>query len=291
MPRARVAFDVFHPKPWGWPVAMYLWTKGFAAGAFVLLFVAGATGMADASFEMRVGTAFASLAFLGLTALLLVADLKRPERFWRIIVRPQRRSWLAIGAYILTGYAGLLGLWFLGTLAGVDADLLLALGWPTAGLGVMTALYTAFLLGQCEARDLWQNPIAGFVLLAQATILGAAVVLGFAVVTGATGPVVDVGRSALAVGALVNMTALLLGDALAEHTTTNARAAAHLLVRGPYWHTFWVGGLLLAGVVPFAAAVAPIEPSLAAEAGLVAAIGLLWYELGFITAGQAVPIS
>jgi formate-dependent nitrite reductase membrane component NrfD len=291
MPTARVAFDVFHPRPWGWPVALYLWTKGAAAGAFVLLFLAVAAGLAEVSFEMRIGASFVSLAFLGLTALLLVGDLKRPERFWQIIVRPQWRSWLAIGAFILTGYAGLLGLWFLGTLAGIDSGVLLALGSGAAVLGVLTALYTAFLFAQCEARDLWQSPMVGFVLLAQATIMGAAIVLSVAVVTGTEGSLIDVARAALAGGALLNVVALLLGEAFARHATTNARAAADLLVRGPWWHAFWLGGLALAGLVPLIAAAAPIETTLVAEAGLAAAIGLLWYELGFVQAGQAVPIS
>ena len=39
MPKARVAYDVFHPRPWGWKVALYLWTKGIGAGAFGLVFL------------------------------------------------------------------------------------------------------------------------------------------------------------------------------------------------------------------------------------------------------------
>ena len=46
MPKARVAYDVFHPRPWGWKVALYLWTKGIGAGAFGLVFLAAALGLA-----------------------------------------------------------------------------------------------------------------------------------------------------------------------------------------------------------------------------------------------------
>jgi formate-dependent nitrite reductase membrane component NrfD/ferredoxin len=292
MPKARVAYDVFHPRPWGWKVALYLWTKGIGAGAFGLLFLAVALGAVAPSQAVRLAIAFISLAAVGLTALLLVWDLKRPERFLSILYRPQWRSWLTIGAFVLIGYSGLLGLWFLGTWLGVDEATLTALGWPTVALAAMAALYTAFLLGQCEARDLWQSPAVIVVLLAQATILGAACLLAVGVLSSAPASVVEVGRIALVAGALVNAAALILGEAVASHPTTNARAAAHLLVRGPYRTNFWLGGVIAAGFVPVAVALAaPVAGPVLVGAGVVAAAGLLWYELGFIAAGQAVPIS
>jgi Fe-S-cluster-containing dehydrogenase component/formate-dependent nitrite reductase membrane component NrfD len=292
MPKARVAYDVFHPRPWGWKVALYLWTKGIGAGAFSLVFLAAALGLAAPGQLVRLAAAFISLTGVGLTALLLVWDLKRPERFLTILYRPQWRSWLTIGTFVLTGYSGLLGLWFLGTWFGVDERLLTTLGWPTAALAALAALYTAFLLGQCEARDLWQSPVLIVVLLAQATILGAASLLAIGVLTGAPASIIDLGRLALAAGAAVNVAALVLGEAVVSHPTTNARAAAHLLVRGPYRTNFWLGGVAAAGVIPLAVALAaPVAGPLLVSAGIAAAAGLLWYELGFIAAGQAVPIS
>jgi hypothetical protein len=82
----------------------------------------------------RVVAATIALAGVGLTTVLLVADLKRPERFLSILYRPQRRSWLAIGAFILVGYSGLLGLWWLGTLVGMDDVITPSAagsGWPS----------------------------------------------------------------------------------------------------------------------------------------------------------------
>ena len=292
MPKARVAYDVFHPRPWGWKVALYLWTKGIGAGAFALVFLAAALGLATVSRELGLVAALVSLAGVGVTTALLVWDLKRPERFWTILIRPQLRSWLAIGAFVLTAYSGLLALWFVGTWFELDAAPLTILGWPTAVLAALSALYSAFLLGQCEARDLWQNPVLGIVLLAQATILGAAALLVTSAALGGPDDIVAFGRIALLGGALVNGVALVLGEALAEHTTTNARAAAHLLVRGPFRGQFWIGGVALGGLIPVVAAfIVPATVGALAVVGLVAAGGLLWYELGFIAAGQAVPIS
>jgi Fe-S-cluster-containing dehydrogenase component len=298
-PAARVAYDVFHPRAWGWRVALYLWTKGIGAGAFGLIFVATALGLAPVDQVTRLVGAFISLAGVGLTALLLAADLKRPERFLTILYRPQRGSWLAIGAFILVGYSAFLGLWWLGTLFNVDDQVLTILGWPTLGLALSTALYTMFLLRQCEARDLWQSPVTGVVLVAQATILGAATVMPALAVLGAPDALVAVTAGALLAGGTLNLAALVLGEAGANHPTANGRAAAHLLVRGPFAGAFWLGGVALGGILPIAAAGAWLAlPALGAAAvpvlvaaGALAAAGLLWYELGFIAAGQAVPIS
>ncbi len=298
-PGTRVAYDVFHPRPWGWRVALYLWTKGIGAGAFGLVFLTAALGLAPVDQATRLAAAFVALTGVGLTALLLVADLKRPERFLSILYRPQRRSWLAIGAFILIGYSGLLGLWWLGTLVGVADGILTALGWPTFALAVMAALYTMFLLRQCEARDLWQRPITGVVLIAQATVLGAAALAPVLLVLGAPQALAGVTAGAMLVGGGLNLAALVLGEAMADHPTANGRAAAHLLIRGPFARPFWAGGVGLGGVLPVVAAAACLGLALAGAtalpiltvAGVAAAIGLLWYELAFIAAGQAVPIS
>ncbi len=71
-PSARVAFDVFHPRPWGWKVALYLWTKGIGAGAFGLIFITAALGLAPVDQATRLVAAFISLAGVGL----------RPSCWW-----------------------------------------------------------------------------------------------------------------------------------------------------------------------------------------------------------------
>ena len=51
--------------------------------------------------------------FLLVTGALLVADLKKPSRFYLVLTRGNRSSWLVRGAYILGVYAVLLGGWLL----------------------------------------------------------------------------------------------------------------------------------------------------------------------------------
>jgi formate-dependent nitrite reductase membrane component NrfD/ferredoxin len=290
-PIARVAYDVHHPRPWGLAVAAYLWTKGLGSGPFAVLIGAGWAGWSGAVFEQLV-IAVVSLLGIAATALLLIVDLGRPDRFWRILRSPQRRSWLAIGAYILVAYPLVLGMWIVGTTVGLERSVLEPLGLLGLVGAVLAAVYTAFLLGQCEARDLWQSPLVGLGLLGQAALLGGVVLVGVDAAVGGPGALAEAGRTAMVGGGGATLFALLLGEVAASHPTPNARVAAHLLVRGPYRWSFWLGGVVGGGILPAGAALAlGGQPGALALVGVVAALGLLWYEHGFIAAGQAVPIS
>ena len=284
-PPARVAYDVPRQRAWGWPVSSYIWTKGIAAGLGVL---AGMSRYADIGASGRVMQLVAplvALAFLGLTGGLLVGDLKRPERFWTILVRPQWKSWLARGAFIITAYGATLAAWValavFGSGRGLDllAPLLVVLGALTAG-------YTAPLLSQCEGRDLWQSKLLLPHLLAHALIAGCATVIIAVDVTGAgmAGALVYVLAAALLVAG-----ALALADALGRHETSNAAAAARVLTRGAQARLFWlamIAGTALPIVLAFLGGAATLF------AAAVLALGGLWlHGHAFILAGQGPPIS
>ena len=119
-------------------------------------------------------TPIVSGAFLAITGGLLIWDLEHPERFYLIFTRPQWRSWLVKGAFIIAGYTLVLALHFLASWLGsrsVQSWLMIA-GIP---LSILTAVYTAYLFAQAKARDMWQNPLLPPHLLVQALLLGSAV--------------------------------------------------------------------------------------------------------------------
>src|ERR1700694_2220986 len=98
-----------------------------------------------------------ALLFTALTTVLLVWDLDHKERFLRVVFTPQSKSWLARGAVILIAYRALCGGFWLSAVAGFSVATSFLL-WPTVLVGFCAAVYTAFLFGQCEGRDLWQAP-------------------------------------------------------------------------------------------------------------------------------------
>ncbi len=287
---AILAYDTIHRAPWDWKVSAYTWTKSIAAGlllVFALLWWSGSPPPQPWSL-LAIGSAG---AFLAATCILLVTHLSHPERFFLILLRPQWRSWLARGAYIITGYAILLAALFAAAGAGAAALLGLLL-WPAVLLALLTAVFTGFLLGQSRGRDLWQSPLVPLRFAADALLGGAAAALLLAAV--APLPVsAHAALSWLLFGAAAAFLLLSLPEALVRHPTANGRLAAHNLMRGRYARFYWAG-LLLAGVAPLllvGPAGAPGGLSQDPAAALLALAGLLGSGHAYMQAGQSVPLS
>ncbi|HUG41514.1 MAG TPA: 4Fe-4S dicluster domain-containing protein [Longimicrobiales bacterium] len=294
---AVLSYDIPHRMPWDWRVSLYTWTKGIAAGAYLvplllILLAPLLTGSAGIGGGGAAGSAVAwshpawlwaapvlGGAFLGITGLLLIWDLEHPARFWFILARPQWRSWLARGAVFITVYAAVLAAHFGAALLGAAGATrwLAIVGAPFAA---GTALYTAYLFAQSKARDLWQNPLAPGLLFLQALLLGA----GALEVLGAFVPAIAAPAYGWVVAAAGAVHVLLV---LLEHAQVHATAHAHLAARamthGRYAAFFWPGMALL--VVGAAA------PWLGAPAAAAAMLGLLAYEHAYVQAGQSVPLA
>jgi Polysulphide reductase, NrfD len=158
---ARVVYDVAHPQPWGMIPVFYLWTKSIAAG--LLIVTAIVFGILSPRLVYQSGilagviSPVAALLFIAITTLLLIADLDRPDRFYYILLKPNWRSWLVRGTWILIVYGILAVIWLaFGLFAGWVPRAVLAL---SAVAGAATACYSAFLFGQAKGRDLWQSPL------------------------------------------------------------------------------------------------------------------------------------
>ena len=277
---ARVAYDVPRQRAWGWPVSSYIWTKGIAAGLGALAATWHVAGLPGAGFAAPI----LALVFLGITGALLVGDLKRPERFWTILTRPQWKSWLARGAFIISAYGASLVAWIV--LAAVHAQgALTALAPVVLVLAALTAVYTAWLFGQCEARDLWQTRLLLPHLLLHALGGGASVLMIIVAATGA--PVGTALRVVFIVGVL-GTGIIALADAFGRHRTANGAAAARALTRGSPSRLFWAAlaiGIVLPVLLVF------VGPAWAIVAALLALVGWWLHGHAFVLAGQGPPIS
>jgi formate-dependent nitrite reductase membrane component NrfD len=143
-PAARVVYDVAHTAPWGWIPALYLWTK--AAGGGLLMIAGGLAGLGWSSREpviFRIISPAAALFLLALTAVLLIADLKRPDRFYYILIKPNPRSWLVWGTWILMLASAVAAGWLACGVMGIPLPS--AVFWLAAALGVASACYSGFL--------------------------------------------------------------------------------------------------------------------------------------------------
>ena len=277
---ALLSYDIGHSRPWGWRVSLYTWTKGLAAGAYLVPLLLVTVGRLDAAGALwRWCAPLLAIAFLGVTGALLISDLKHPWRFPLIFLRPQLRSWLVRGAAVITAYGGLLAVHLLMSLV-VGGGASRWLGIAGGPLAAMTAIYTAFLFAQAKARDLWQSPLLPAHLFVQALLAGAAVTLLVAelVSSGAVAPTEWV----LGGAALAHLL-LMLSEVTLTHGTTHAHLAVREMTRGIYAAPFWAGMAL--------AAVAVAAPLIGPVAVPAALLGLLAYEHAYVQAAQSVPLA
>jgi Fe-S-cluster-containing dehydrogenase component len=289
---ALLSYDMPHQAPWGWRVSLYTWTKSIAAGAYLIAVLLAAAGLLRATSALwRWGAPALALAFLAITGVLLIADLKHPERFYLIFTRPQWRSWLVRGAVLIAAYGALLVLDLVAASFGA-AGAQRALAVPGFIAGALAAIYTAALFAQARARDLWESPWLAPHLGLQALLAGAAALvpcaawLDLAVVR----PLVLV----VAGAALLHLL-FVAAETAPPRETAHARLAVHEMVGGRHRREFWGGAALTAAAVIIAglagAGAAPPPSGTATLAAVLALAGLLAYEHAYVQAGQAVPLA
>lgn len=294
----RVDYDVPHKQAWGLDMALYLLTKGIATGAMLIaaiLWFAGERGVIA-----QYAAPIVSLVFSVITAVVLIIDLERPERFYYILIRPNWRSWMAWGAYFLTAHGLLSTAWLAAAFFGLPH----VISWiaiPTLLVALAATSYTGFLFAQGLARDLWQGPYAAVDLIAQAIVEAAAVLLLVA-------PFVDPGDAGGATRALtlalfgalaVHLVFLVFENLLSPSPTRHHELAVQAIRRGPYARMFWglslgLGGLLPLALLAFgmmAAPTAALAAPIVIAASLLSLAGSFAWEYIWVDAGQCVPIS
>ncbi|WP_262322218.1 4Fe-4S dicluster domain-containing protein [Acidiferrimicrobium sp. IK] len=296
---AKTTLNTAHPRPWGWRVTTYLWTKGVGSGALLVTSGALLAGIPPMG-VLRLAAPAVAVGFTAVTGGLLVWDLKRPERFLYIFTKPNPSSWLFWGSVCLAGYSAVGGTWLAAALA--DSAGLLgpagfarvvgSLRWAAIPTAVAAAGYTAFLFAQAEGRDLWQSKMLLPHLVVQAVQGGSGVLLALSAVTGGP-PAVTRMLAGTFVAASAANTASLALEYGTGHETKQAAAAARMITHGRYRKLFWagvvgVGGLAATLAVP---GIKGRHLRRAALGGLLGQASLIAYESVFVRAGQDVPLS
>lgn len=294
----QVAYNAQHKVPWHWPVPAYLVTKGIASGVFLVLAAAWLFGWAAFNTTTAVLGGLVSLVFVGLTTLLLVIDLERPERFLYILLRPQWKSWLTRGAVLLIGFSNIAGLWWAAETAvyfnllspGIVETLRPIFLWTGLFFAVGAAIYTAFLFGQAEGRDLWQSSLLPFHLLVQALMMGGAALMVLHAFAPLSDSLFKVAWIVLVSMIVLDLFVTLFGEFGMSHASEWAAKAAHEISHGRYANMFWWGSIVLGHLIPLALLLVG-SPILAAASGIATVVGLYCFEHAYVMAPQEIPNS
>jgi formate-dependent nitrite reductase membrane component NrfD len=290
--QTREVYDVPHPAPWGWKIAAYLWTKSIAAG--VLLVSALLMFLGSPNALSNIISPVISLVAVAATLALLVFDLKRPDRFFYMLITPNFRSWLVLGGNILVVYGALAAAWLFFGLSRSDVPAVIV--WPALALAIAAAAYSAFLFAQAKGRDFWRHKwFNAWQLVLQALIAGAAVQL-VSIMFEQPEFSDQIPRFAPA-SSLLQLFLILwlisLGIEIAlPRQTTEERMARRCLLRGSLSRRFLGFAIFLGAVCPLGILILfGYSPALVSLAAILALFGLFWFEYVWVRAGQSAPLS
>jgi formate-dependent nitrite reductase membrane component NrfD len=270
---------------WGWEVSAYLVTKAIAAGAVLVLFMSQLLGIGFTDQTEWLGMAL-GIVFLSLTGLFLVMDLDQPLRFHYVILRPQWNSWLVRGGYSITVFGGAVTLWAAGKY--FDIAILSTIGfWTSAIIGIIVAIYTAFLFAQAKGRDFWQSPSLPLHMLVHSLMAGAAALAvgGFFMETSLA---YDTFLGYVILGTLIVNLVVMFFELTITHPTTDAKATVKMIVKGRYKTRFWFGVVVFGNILPIALILAGISLPVA---GIIALIGIIITETIWVEAPQRIPLA
>jgi len=169
-------------------------------------------------------------------------------------------------------------------------------------LAILTAVYTAYLLAQAKARDMWQNPLLPPHLFFQAVLLGSAILLPSMVLMrnitaverfmGFMQPEARFLLWLLAVSSFIHLF-MVWGEVSLTHPTAHSRLAIWEMVKGRYKFEFSLGMAMsvLGALLPLLAALETLSASIGIAGAPLALTGLMLFENAYVQAAQSVPLA
>ncbi len=238
---AVVTLDVALPGiVWPWLVTVNMWAKSIGTGVIFMLFLLLRKYPEQAG-SLRFPTTVVSIIFIHIFLLFTLADLHQPFRMWHIFFYPHVNSAITVGAWMATLFVGLLFLLaFLSFIKKDNAAFDKMLTWVVI-LAIPVTLYTAGLMSQCTAREMWQMPTESAQMIFAALLSGSAFMIllsGNKLNYEAKKTLgVVLGLSAL-MSFVLYMSEYIFGPMKAEEV---AAVLEYIKGDGPYTVMFWLG--------------------------------------------------
>ena len=289
---AVVTLDVALPGTvWPWLVTVNMWAKSIGTGVIFMLFLL-LRMHPESGNKLRLHTAAAAFIFINIFLLFTLADLHQPLRMWHIFVYSNFTSAIAVGSFMASGFLGLLTL--LVFLAWKKNDELFdkVFLWTTI-LAIPVTLYTAALMSQCTARELWQMPAESAQMILAALVAGSA----FMILLG--GNKLDweakkmlgtvLGLSAL-MAFIIYMSEYVFGPMKAEEI---AFTLEYIKGDGPYTVMFWLGQWMtyLLPMLLIVLSRSSKSESILKLAAILALVGLFMVKHVWLMIPQLLPMS
>ena len=297
---AIVTLDVAIPEViWGWMITLNMWAKSIGTGvifvgAYLLARYSDRVGE-----QVKLWMPIISFIFLNIFLLFTLLDLHQPFRMWHIFAYPHWTSAITVGAWMATVFTGII---FVMAVIAIKKYILKKecklehlyspLLKAAVVLAVPVTMYTAVIMGEATARELWQTPTEMVQMLLAALLTGSAVFL----LIGASWSY-EIKRDLaiiLGVSAFLSFT-IYMGEYFFAHFKAEEAAAiiAYVKESGPYHVMFWAGQWI-AFIVPMILVYFSLKSrsaSLLYLASLSAIVGLYITKHVWLIIPQLLPLS
>ena len=274
-----------------------IWGTPHVFAVFLIVAASGALNVASISsvFNKSAYKPLARLSGLLAIALLvgglavLVLDLGRPDRFLYVLFRPQWKSWLSRGSYIITVYGGLLTAWLAASFTGYTEILKFIEPFGVV-FGLLSAIYTAFLFAQAKGRDFWQSPMLGLHMIIHSLMAGFAVFLISTFYLKLNIGLMSVLVFLTVVTVLFHLITLAI-ELTTTHSTDDAHKVVKMITSGQYSSAFWFGMVVVGNLIPVIILMTVSNYIAIAATGILILIGLAFAQHIWVKAPQQIPLS
>ena len=291
--QAVVTLDVAIPGTvWPWLVTVNMWAKSIGTGVIFMLFML-LKRYPDQAGQLRFPVTVVSIIFIHIFLLFTLADLHQPFRMWHIFFHPHWTSAITVGAWMATIFVGLLFLLaFLSFVKKDNAAFDKTLTWVVA-LAIPVTLYTAALMSQCTARELWQMPTESAQMIFAALLSGSAfmiLVFGGKLSWEANKSLSNVLALSAFMAFVLYMSEYVFGPMKAEEV---AAVLEYIKGDGPYTVQFWLGQWMayLLPMLLIVLARSSKSESILKLAAVLALVGLYLVKNVWLMIPQLLPMS
>ncbi len=306
--QAVVTLDVALPGIiWGWMITLNMWAKSVGTGVILvgafLLYRHKKEEMPNLRWVMPL----ISFIFLNIFLLFTLTDLHQPYRMINIFLHPHWTSAITVGAWMASLFTGLVTVLML--IGGFDAFPEFRRNCPLAKkvrsispfyekifpfvvfLAIPVTLYTAIIMAESSARELWQAPAEVMQMMWAALLAGSAALI---FVSGNWSR--EARRDLALVLAIATFFSFLMymGEYFFSFKSAEAEATlAYVHSGGAYNVEFWFG-MALGFIIPFFLAVSNMKSdnkTLLRFAAILALVGLYMAKDVWLKIPQMLPLS
>ena len=290
---AVVTLDVAVPDVfWGWYVTMNMWAKSIGTGLVFMLFLLLKKNSSEMN-GLRTPVMIASFIFMNIFLIFTWLDLHQMWRMWHIFFYPHWTSAITVGAWMATLFVGLEFLMIAIMIVKKNAEAFDKLLFWVTLLAIPVTLYTAGIMAEATARELWQMPTESAQMILAATLSGSAaiILLGGSKLSVETknffGAIL--GLSAL-MAFIIYMSEYIFGAMKAEEV---AAILHHVKGDGEYATMFWIGQWVAYILPMILVALSRVSnsSSLLNLAAILAIVGLWVVKHVWLVIPQLLPLS